>query len=289
MNYLLHELYRIGFRLSTQHPEAYNTGMHRADRSLLPWLERQVRACRPIALRYFRSSALRVRRKPDRSPVTPADRAIEERLRRALARACPGESVLGEEFGRTGQDLATYWTVDPIDGTRAFSRGLPSWGIMVGRVERGRATLGLVDYPAIGVTIAAGAGVRAFERAPGGVRPLPRPRPLRAFDQAVIFHGGAGWWEPTRYAAGFRRLVRRCFLERAYGDCYGYLWVLRGCADAVLDYGVKPWDLVPFAALAEATGRVLTDCSGRSSFTGPETVMAHPVFARLICKTLQSR
>src|SRR3990167_6408889 len=103
-------------------------------RLLLNWVEGQVRACQPIALRYFRSSALRVERKPDRSPVTQADRAIEERLRRALQRACPGEAILGEEFGRSGGSQNTYWTIDTIDGTRAFSSGLPSWGIMVGRV-----------------------------------------------------------------------------------------------------------------------------------------------------------
>ncbi len=196
---------------------------------------------------------------------------------------------MGEEFGTTGRASNTYWTVDPIDGTRAFSRGLPSWGIMVGRVERGTATLGLCDFPAIGVTIAAAAGVRAYERSSGAPQPLPRPQPVRSLREAVIFHGGAHWWEPTPYAKGFARLLRSCYLERAYGDCYGYLWALRGCADAVLDYGVKPWDLVPLAALAQATGRVLTDFSGRPSFIGPETLMASPVLAGIICRTLQSK
>jgi histidinol-phosphatase len=104
--------------------------------------------------------------------------------------------------------------------------------------------------------------------------------------EAVIFHGGARWWKSTPCAAGFSRLVRACYLERAYGDCYGYLWALRGCADAVIDCSVKLWDLVPFAALAHATGRVMVDCSGRPSWTGPETVFAHPSLARLICHTL---
>ena len=256
-------------------------------RALLAWVERQVLACRPIALRHFRSRSLRVERKADRSPVTAADRLIEERLRRALARACPGETVVGEEFGRTGRDGGTFWTLDPIDGTRAFSRGLPSWGIMVGRVERGRPTLGLVDFPAIGVTIGAAPGVAAYERGGGGTSRLPRPRAVRSLGEAVIFHGGARWWRSTRYAAGFARVVRACFLERAFGDCYGYLWALRGCADAVFDYGVKVWDLVPLAALARATGRVLTDGRGRPSWTGPDSIFASPTLARLIAKTLR--
>ena len=260
--------------------------MAREGRQLLAWVEREVRRCRPVALRYFRSATLRVERKPDHSPVTVADRVIEERLRRAIGRAFPGETILGEEFGRSGREQASYWTIDPIDGTRAFSRGLPSWGIMVGRVERGRATLGLCDYPAIGVTVGVAPGVIAFERTKNSHAPLPRPVALHSLDRAVIFHGGSRWWQGSRYARGFAQLVRRCYLERAYGDCYGYLWVLRNRADAVVDYGVKPWDLVPFAALAKATGRAFTDFSGRHSFSGPETIMAHPTFARLICRTL---
>ncbi len=261
--------------------------MSTSQQSLVSWVEREVRRCRPLALRYFRATGLRVERKTDRSPVTEADRAIEERLRRALARGCPGERILGEEFGPSGRLGDTYWTVDPIDGTRAFSRGLPSWGMMVGRVERGRAVLGVCDFPVLGVTLAVARGVAAYERSPQGTRRLPRPRAVPSFADAVIFHGGSKWWQRTPYARGFARLMGRCFLERAYGDCYGYLWALRGCADAVLDYGVKVWDLVPLAALAEATGRVLTDFSGRSSFTGPETLMASPGLARRICRVLR--
>ena len=261
--------------------------MSRHQRTLLTRIEREVLRCRPIALRYFRSSSLRIERKPDRSPVTVADRAIEERLRRALGRLCPGESIIGEEFGSSGPAGSTYWTIDPIDGTRAFSRGLPSWGILVGRVERGRATLGVCDFPAIGVTIGVAPGVKAYERIHGRMRALPPPRPVRSLDDAVIFHGGTRWWKTNPFADGFGRLVRGCYLERAYGDCYGYLWALRGHADAVIDYGVKVWDLVPLAALARATGRVLVNCSGHASFTGPDSIMAPPRLARLIVQTLR--
>lgn len=263
--------------------------MRARQQTLLRWIERTVHQCRPLALRHFRSSSLRIERKADRSPVTLADRAIEERLRKAIERTFPGESILGEEFGRSGGSRSTYWTIDPIDGTRAFSRGLPSWGVLVGRVEQDRAILGLCDFPALGVTLGVARGVTAYERTNGAASPLPRPRGVRALDDAVIFHGGSHWWQRTRYAVGFARLIRRCYLERAYGDCYGYLWVLRGCADAVLDYGVKPWDLVPFAALANATGRGVTDCSGRASFSGPEAIMASPGMARLISRTLLAK
>ena len=260
--------------------------MPQSQHALLTWVERQVLGCVPIALRYFRSTSLRVEHKPDQSPVTAADRAIEERLRRAIERTFPGETILGEEFGMSGRARDSYWTLDPIDGTRAFSRGLPSWGILVGRVEARRATLGLCHFPVVGTTIAVAPGVRAYDRTGRRRIPLPRPRPIRSLDQAVVFHGGLRWWRDTRYVSGFLQLVRRCYLERAYGDCYGYLWALRGDADVVLDYGVKPWDLVPLAALAEGTGRTLTDFSAHPSTSGPQTLMAHPELTASICGLL---
>ena len=265
----------------------YNTPM-KNDRALLAHVERAVLQCRAAALRYFRSRTLRIERKPDRSPVTAADRAIEERLRRALRRIAPGEPIVGEEFGSPRSLGSTYWTVDPIDGTRAFSRGLPSWGIMVGRVEQGRPVLGLCDFPAIGVTIGVAPGVRPYERVHGRISRLSRARQAPSLREAVIFHGGAHWWEPTRFAKGFKRVIASCYLERAYGDCYGYLWALRGHADAVIDCGVKIWDLVPLAAFARATGRVLVDVRGRPSWTGPDTVFAHPALARVICRLLHA-
>ncbi len=258
-------------------------------RRLLTWVEREVVKCAPIALRYFRSSSMRVQRKVDASPVTQADRLVEERLRQALLKACPGETILGEEFGRTGASRETYWTLDPIDGTRAFTCGLPSWGILVGRVERGRATLGVCHFPMLGTTVAVAPGVAAYERTKGTVTLLKRPRSIRLVKDAVIFHGGIRWWQTTRYFSGLQRLFRSCFLERAYGDCYGYLWALRGHVDVVLDYGVKPWDMAPLSALAHATGRTLVNLKGQPSFSGPDTILASPTLARLICNILTSK
>ena len=256
-------------------------------RTLVRWVEREVRRCRPIALRYFRSRGLRIDRKADASPVTAADRAIEERLRRVLVKGCSGERIVGEEFGVSGARSLTYWTIDPIDGTRAFSSGLPSWGILVARVEQGRPTLGVCDFPVIGVTLAVAPGVRAYERSNGSPIPLARPRPMRSLGESVIFHGGSAWWQRTRYAKGFTRLMSRCYLERAYGDCYGYLWALRGYADAVIDCGVKPWDMAPFFALAHASGRVLVNFQNQPSFSGPDSIMAAPALAQRIAKMLR--
>ena len=250
----------------------------------LAWAEAKLGEVQRIALRYF-GGRLRITRKPDRSPVTIADRKIEETLRRELGRAFPGEAIVGEEFG--GTPSAAYWTIDPIDGTRPFSRGLPSWGLLLGRVERGRAVLGACLYPVVRTFVGVAPGVAAYERVEGRRRRLPRAPKPPAVSDSVLFHGGAAWWLNTRFAAGFTRLVNACYLERVYGDCYAYLWLLRGRADAVIDCGVKPWDLVPFAALASATGRAMINCAGEPDFMGPDSILAHPTLARRIAAILR--
>lgn len=270
--------------------------MRRVRDERLAWAEAKTAECRRIALRYFRTR-LRVERKSDRSPVTIADRTIEEFLRRELGRAFPGEAVVGEEFGLpAGWESAqagaparlgtTYWTVDPIDGTRAFSRGLPTWGILIGRIEQGKPVLGACNYPALKTFIGVGHRTPAYAREGTRRAALPQAPPPPALSDAAILHGGSKWWMPTPYWKGFQRLVRSCFLERAYGDCSGYLYLFRGYADAVIEYGVKVWDMAPLAAIAQATGRVMCDCSGRPCFTGPETLLAHPSLTRTIAQIL---
>mgnify|MGYP001594418198 FL=1 len=255
----------------------------------LAWAEDKLRLCRRIALRYFRSKTLRVEYKADRSPVTIADRKIEEYLRRELARAFPQDAIIGEEFGTSAHRCDTsFWTIDPIDGTRGFSRGLFSWGMLLGRVERGRAVLAACDFPLHDAFVGVAPGVAPYERRAGRMIRLARAGTPPPLSGAVLSHGGSQWWFGTRYERGFARVVRDCYLERAFGDCHAYLWLFRGKVDVVMDYGVKLWDLVPFAALAQATGRVLVDFSGRPSFTGPESILAHPTLAHQIAKILSA-
>ena len=263
--------------------------MPRASRKLLQAVERAVIQARPLAMKHFRNSKLRIERKADQSPVTIADRRVEAYLRKALSRLCPGETIIGEEFGRTGKSPDNYWAIDPIDGTRAFSRGLPTWCIMVGKVEAGKPVLGICDFPALGTTLAVAPGVAAYEKTGKSVKRLTRAVKPPALKDSVVFHGGAKWWNQSPYKAGFNRLIDSCYLERAYGDCYGFLWALRGHADIVIEYGVKVWDMVPLAALASATGRVLVNVHNHPSWTGPDTVMTHPRLAQQVTGILRRK
>ncbi|MBI4354666.1 MAG: hypothetical protein HY595_05450 [Candidatus Omnitrophica bacterium] len=186
--------------------------MGRRSDERLAWAEAKLREASRIALRYFRTR-LRVERKSDQSPVTIADRTIEQFLRRELARAFPGEVVVGEEFHSPAQRGTTYWTVDPIDGTRAFSRGLPTWGILIGRVERGKPVLGACRFPALKTFIGVGLRTPPYERQGGRRVLLPRAPKPPALRDAAIFHGGSKWWMPTPYWPGFSGSSKPVFLS----------------------------------------------------------------------------
>lgn len=245
-----------------------------------------MKECRKMALRYF-TGPMKVEHKSDLSPVTLADRKIEEFLRREITRVFPKDGILGEEFGFTRESAKSYWTIDPIDGTRAFSRGLPSWGILAARVENGCPVVGACDLPVLG-TFIGGTTQSAYERTGKTKISFKKPKPVATLKQAVIFHGGSNFFIRSQYRKAFEKIVSECYLERAYGDCYAYLWVLRGHADMMLDLGVKEWDLAPFAVLAEATGRVLVNFGGKSDFKSLDTIFGEPGLARIIVSKFQS-
>lgn len=248
---------------------------------ILKWTESKLLECRKLALRYFGTS-MKVSHKRDQSPVTLADRKIEEYLRREIGRVFPKDGILGEEFGFTKRGADSYWVIDPIDGTRAFSRGLPSWGILAARVENGKPTVGACDLPALKTFLGAAKGSKAYERTGKEKKHFPRPKSVKSLKEAVIFHGGSSFFSRSKYRKNFERVLSRCYLERAYGDCYAYLWVLRGDADVMIDYGVKEWDLAPFAVFAENTGRVLVNFKGKPDFKGPDTIFGNPKIAKVL-------
>jgi len=251
---------------------------------VLSWIEAKLLESRKIALRYF-GTALKVERKPDRSPVTMADRKIEEYLSRQIEKAFPNDGILGEEFGFTRGNSKSYWVIDPIDGTRGFTRGLPSWGILAARVEKGIPSVGACDLPALGTFMGAASGI-AYERTGKMKKSFPRSRPVSALKDTVIFHGGSSFFYKSKYKKAFENILSDCYLERAYGDCYAYLWVLRGSADVMIDFGVKEWDLATFAVMAKATGRALVNFAGKPDFKGPDTIFGNPAISKILVKNL---
>ncbi len=211
---------------------------------------------RPIARRYYRTE-LEVIDKPDATPVTLADQAIEAALRAEIARAWPEHGVLGEEEAPTRAEAEWLWVIDPIDGTKAFTCGKPQFGTLVALWHRDVAQVGVIDQP---ITGERWVGVRG-EGAWFDGRPMRvRPRASRLADAIVLMTS------PDLFAEGHEGTLGR--LKRATkgiyygGDCYNYALVAAGHADLVIERGLK---VVDFAALVnpiEEAGGVCCDWAG---------------------------
>lgn len=206
-------------------------------------------AARAEILPRFRSVA--VETKSDGSPVTEADRAAERVIRTTLRSAFPDFGVLGEEFGEEGIDERPFWVVDPIDGTIAFSRGIPLFSTLIALVEDGEPVLGLIDCPAL--------GERYVGWRRGGCRRNGVPtRVSQETDLArsIVSHGDPFCFERFGKRDGFERMARSIPMLRGYTDGFGHAQVLGGGVGAMVDLDLNPWDAAAAQILVpEAGGR----------------------------------
>jgi len=233
-------------------------GGRRAFRNLVD----EVLACGDVALSlYDRGAGARVEKKPDRSPVTEADRRVEERLRDYLAQHFPSAGFFGEETGHRDESAELQFIVDPIDGTRSFVRGLPTWTILVGLVDRGVPVVGIAYMPAAQDLFI---GVKG-DGADHNGRPC-RVSSVASLDDALVSHGGLNQFHAQSISDRLPRLASSVYTTRGYADFDGYRQLLLGRADAMVDPDVKPYDIcVPFLLVHEAGG-TMTSIDGKPTF-----------------------
>ena len=194
-----------------------------------------------LSLPRFRAADLRVETKPDLSPVTDADRAVEHAIRERIDAARPGESVLGEEEGDDGGNVR--WIIDPIDGTRNFSRGLPVWATLLALERDGAVVCGVVSAPALGHRWWAAQGEGAWR---DGER-IGVSRVTSLDDAAVS----------CSYAADLALFESRVWHARGLGDFWQHMLVAEGALDAAVDARLAIWDYAAVAIVVdEAGGRV---------------------------------
>ena len=204
-------------------------------------------------------------------PVTIADRAAEEAMRAILSDRRPDDGILGEEFGAVAGTSGLTWVLDPIDGTRGFLSGTPTWGVLiaVGGAEGPR--FGIVDQPYIGERFCGGFGV-AEVTGPLGTHPL-RTRTTGTLADAILF---TTFPEVGTQAEGdgFRAVARRVQLTRYGTDCYAYALLAAGQIDLVIEAGLNPYDIQGPMAVIQAAGGIVTDWRGGPVHQGGRVVAA---------------
>ncbi len=217
-----------------------------------------------ITLGRFRASDLAVETKPDLTPVTEADRAVEQRLRQELAVRHPGDAVLGEEYATTeGSGGTRRWIVDPIDGTKNYVRGIPSWATLLALSDGGELTVGVVSAPALHRRWWArrGGGAYLDDGLPGAPRRLHVSGVRDLGDSLFSFAGLEDWGAEGRLGA-LLELGSRCWRTRGYGDLWSYMLVAEGGAEIGIDPSVSLWDLAAPQLIVEEAGGRFTDFTG---------------------------
>jgi histidinol-phosphatase len=245
-----------------------------------------------MAMSRFRSNDLRVSSKPDLTPVTDADTAIEEALRRTIGRARPRDGVLGEEFGSSepaAWPAARRWIIDPIDGTKNFVRGVPVWATLIALLAGDAPVVGLVSAPALGrrwwATKGTGAYAGRHQHAATRIH-VSEVADLR--DASLSYSSLSGWDEQGRLP-GLLDLALGVWRSRAYGDFYSYMLLAEGAVDIACEPEVSLWDLAALAPIVTEAGGVFTDLEGRPGPGGGSAVATNGKLHEDVLDALQPR
>jgi histidinol phosphatase-like enzyme (inositol monophosphatase family) len=218
-----------------------------------------------IALAHYQTGVA-VELKPDRSPVTLADRGAEHAIRQAIAARYPGHSVVGEEYGADERSSPFRWVVDPIDGTKSFVRGVPLFGTLIGLQIDGRVEVGVCHLPALGETVAAATGLGCTWN--GRTARVSETRTLE--EATVLFSDSRMLGE--RLGDRRQAFERATGLLRTWGDCYGYCLVATGRADVMIDPAMNPWDCAALVPILREAGGRFTDWTGAERIDGGDAL-----------------
>jgi histidinol-phosphatase len=230
-----------------------------------------------ITMSRFRALDLHVTAKPDLTPVSDADTAVEEALRRTLSRARPRDAVQGEEMADTGWG-PRRWVIDPIDGTKNFIRGVPVWATLIALLINDEVAIGVVSAPALGRRWWASLGGGAYAG-----KSLMSATPCRVSDvarieDASLSYASVSAWVEAGQGQEFVDLMRSCWRTRAYGDFWSYMLVAEGGVDLACEPELALHDMAACAIIVTEAGGRFTDLQGKP---GPLGVGAYASNGRL--------
>ena len=225
----------------------------------------------------FKALDLHVVAKPDLTPVSDADTAVEEALRRTLSRARPRDAVHGEEMDDTGWG-PRRWVIDPIDGTKNFVRGVPVWATLIALMINDEVAVGVVSAPALGRRWWASLGGGAYAG-----KSLISATPIRVSDVADIADASLSYssisgWVESGQGQPFVDLLRECWRTRAYGDFWSYMLLAEGGVDIACEPELALYDMAACSIVVTEAGGRFTDVDGRP---GPHGAGAYATNARL--------
>ncbi|MEL6298640.1 MAG: histidinol-phosphatase [Pseudomonadota bacterium] len=205
-------------------------------------------------------------------PVTAADRGAEAAMTELIAARFPGHRILGEETGTSGGGDALEWVLDPIDGTRAYIAGLPTWGTLIGTRAEGAAVAGMMDQPYLRERYRGSRADGAVMRGPDGRDVALQTAAKTALADAFLTTTDPRLFDGEARTAAFARVADAAKMTRFGLDCYGYARLAAGGLDVVVESGLKAYDIVALIPIIEGAGGVVTDWSGEPAIDGGDVI-----------------
>jgi histidinol-phosphatase len=215
-----------------------------------------------VTLARFGAVDLRVDTKPDLTPVSDADHAVEKGLRETLSRVRPDDSILGEEFGGATAFAGRQWIIDPIDGTKNFVRGVPVWASLIALLVDGVPEVGVVSAPALHRRWWAAAGAGAFVSVDSAEPRRLSVSSVAQLDSASLSFSSLSGWADLGVRDRFLDLTDEVWRVRAFGDFLSYCFVAEGAVDIAAEPEVSVWDLAPLDVLVREAGGRFTSLDG---------------------------
>jgi len=239
-----------------------------------------------ITVGAFGRQDLVVETKPDLTPVTEADLAVESALRAHLATVKPGDAVVGEEFGTTG-GASRRWIIDPIDGTKNFVRGIPVWATLIALESDGAILVGVASAPALGRRWWAGRGRGAWMTAKDSEPQSIHVSGIRRLRDAQLSYSSLSGWSGHGGPSNLLDLAGRCWRSRAFGDFWSHVMVAEGACEIGLDPEVSLWDLAALQVIVEEAGGRFSDLSGAARPDGGSAVSSNGLLHDEVLSVMQ--
>jgi len=243
-----------------------------------------------ITLDYY-NKGIQHELKKDETPVTAADRATEEFIRREIEKTYPSHAIIGEEFGESESAIglsatqsAFRWIIDPIDGTKSFLRGVPFYSVLIALEIEGVSRLGAVCFPALNEILYAADGLGCWwnDR-------QTRVSEVSEFKQAVFTYTSWSGFRTKKRLDVFENLHKECFFGRGWGDAYGYHMVATGRAEVMLDPTAALWDVAPYPPIFREAGGFIGSWAGEEGHTHGEALACNAALKDRILELIRAK
>ena len=205
-------------------------------------------------------------------PVTDIDLRTEKAIAKEIKIRFPEHGISGEEYGAVGSQERWSWIIDPIDGTRSFISGMPTWGTLIGLLFEGKPVYGMMSQPYVGDCFIGGAGVSELYNAEGSQ--VLKARPTNILSESILFSTTPEMFQSGTESDCFTNLAKKVKMTRFGADCYGYCLLASGFVDLVVESNLKYCDIAPLVPIIEASGGAVSHWDGNSVKAGGQVVAA---------------